>query len=245
MTEKVPGSGGEELGQEEQQESFEDYQKRMAKEAEEKLVAEVPEKAAVENVSDAAKSTVSVERMSLEDTQKRVQELNKDQPSANNPEDPEELDEDYIAGLLAQAEERQAANTVPEEIRKGGEEEKNKLEELFDQFEQKHSLEDLNAIQDVSPELSWLFLHTMDLTTHSKLEELERKLAELSPEEQEKYKLRESARNEVAQMKDTIKTIEQKKSLLPEDLAVLKARCKTYSMAFGILNNNKIDHTRG
>lgn len=185
---------------------------------------------------------------SFEDWQKRQQAKKKgkeeESEGATSEVDPYALSEEEIAGLLSLNLERQKQSIVPQEIRSAGREEVDKLNEVISKFEVNHSLESLNEIIDVSPEFAKLSLQTVDMVAQGQFEEIEAEVAKLSPDEVEKYRMRESARGDINLIRDQLKTLENKMVISPEEYQKLNAKYKQFSRAFGIINNNKIDHSR-
>lgn len=155
-----------------------------------------------------------------------------------------EFTPEEIEGLWKMNKAMQDAKTTPEVLREPCEEMKVKLNELIANFEINHSLDYLNSITDISPEFEALTVATPDLIATQQFEELQTRVAKLSPEEAEKYRVRESAREEVNLIKTLLIDMERKTDISPEELKALKDGCKRSSRAFGVINRNKVDHTR-
>jgi|GEM_PF-1929075 len=122
------------------------------------------------------------------------------------------------------------------EYKKGQEE----FDALFAQFEKTHSLEALHAITELTPELIGVF----DLDTATQFEQIAEALEKLSPEDAEKYKIRATARNDLAPIYAALKTLKETTKISETEYEELKTASKTLSRAVGMINRGKIDHTR-
>ena len=126
------------------------------------------------------------------------------------------------------------------ETRRDCEKEKGELEQLLNKFEKDHSLEKLNAILDVSPELFYLLANDLKLSA----EEFKSTLANLTPEDTEKYWTRAPARQDLKPIVTLLGTLEKETNISEPDFNKLKLTYKILSQAVGMINNNKVDHTR-
>jgi hypothetical protein len=111
---------------------------------------------------------------------------------------------------------------------------------LLTKFEEAHSLAELNAIPDVTPELYDLFAHDKVWTA----EQIETAFANLSPEDAKRYKTRSPAIKDLIPIVALMNKIEKETNITQTEFAKLKAAYKILSRAVGMINNNKIDHTR-
>lgn len=111
-----------------------------------------------------------------------------------------------------------------------------KFEELLESFESVHSLEELHAIVDLSPELHALFGDDRGMS----VEEIELAMKNLSPEDARAYVARTNAKKDlipiVAKLTVLIEIIS------PEKYKELKEKYMRLSRAVGMINKGKIRH---
>ena len=88
------------------------------------------------------------------------------------------------------------------------------FEEMFDSFESTHSLAELHLIID------------------------------LKPEDASNYPLRESAKIALIPIVAMLNKLKEETNIMPEKLKELEAKYRYLSRAVGIINGNKVDHTR-
>ncbi len=89
-----------------------------------------------------------------------------------------------------------------------------KFKEMIASFEAKHSLEELHAITD------------------------------LTPEEAPKHPLREPARVAIIPIDAQLKKIKEETNITPEQYEEMRAEYKRLTRAIGMINKGKVDHTR-
>lgn len=89
-----------------------------------------------------------------------------------------------------------------------------KFEEMVVSFEAEHSLEELHAIID------------------------------LTPEEAPKHPLREPARVALIPIVTQLNKLKQETDIAPEKYEEMRAKYKRLSQAIGMINKGKVDHTR-
>lgn len=113
-------------------------------------------------------------------------------------------------------------------IQPDSEKQKSNFEILCIEFRKNHSLENLNAIVDLSSGLNDLFMKDRGMS----IEEKESAMENLTPEDKERYKIRTSAKSD----------------LIPIVALMISGQTnpeyKILSQAVGIINSGKIDHTR-
>jgi hypothetical protein len=126
------------------------------------------------------------------------------------------------------------------ETRRDCEQEVQEFNILLTKFEEAHSLEELDAIPDVTPELYTLFAHDRDMSA----EQIEAALTNLSPEEAKKYKTRSPAIKDLKPIVALMNKIEKETNITQSEFDKLRAAYKILSRAVGMINNNKVDHTR-
>ena len=110
---------------------------------------------------------------------------------------------------------------------------------LIEAFERKHNLPELHAISDLSLELDDVFRHSYDLIHDGKIEEAK---AKLSPEDLDRYEKRLSAKEDLIPIVASLKELEVKISRTKYE--ELKEKYMTLNKAVGLINKQKIDHTR-
>ncbi|MDD2758577.1 MAG: hypothetical protein PHD72_04425 [Patescibacteria group bacterium] len=130
--------------------------------------------------------------------------------------------------------------TAPVETRRDCENEKRELQILFDKFETAHSLEELHAIKNVSPELDNLFSHAR----HMSAEQIETALAAIAPEDAKRYKIRFPAIDDLIPVMTLMNKIEKETNITAPEMAKLKTAFRVLARAVGKINNGVIDHTR-
>ncbi|MCX6781755.1 MAG: hypothetical protein NTW66_01375 [Candidatus Magasanikbacteria bacterium] len=126
------------------------------------------------------------------------------------------------------------------ETRRDCEQEKHELQMLLQNFEEAHSLEELNAIPDVTPELYNLFAHDRDMSA----EQIESALANLSPEDAKRYQTRSPAIKDLKPIVALMNKMEKETNISQAEFDKLRTAYKVLSRAVGMINNNKVDHTR-
>lgn len=126
------------------------------------------------------------------------------------------------------------------ETRRDCEQEKHELQVLLQNFEATHSLEELNAIPDVSPELFKLFAHARDMSA----EQIETALTLLTPEDAKKYKTRSPAIIDLKPIVALLNKLEKETNITATGMSKLRDAYRILSRAVGMINNNKVDHTR-
>jgi hypothetical protein len=129
---------------------------------------------------------------------------------------------------------------VPMDMRREYKKDKEEFDTLFAEFEKTHSLEKLHAIAELTPELIAVF----SLDTATQVEQIAAALTALSSEDAEKYKVRTAARNDLAPIYTALKTLLKKTKISEPEYEELKTASKTLSRAVGMINRDKIDHTR-
>jgi hypothetical protein len=127
--------------------------------------------------------------------------------------------------------------TTSVETRRDCEQEKSEFQMLCQKFKEAHSLENLNAILDITPELYKLFAPDKDT-------QIETVLSNLPPEEALKYKTRSPALKDLKPIVALMNKIEKETNISPTEFDKLNDAYKILSRAVGMINNGKIDHTR-
>lgn len=211
------GPGAEDKEESQPQEGFEDYQKRKMKEVEAELSpGEIIARAKV-----------------IEEFNTKVRENNKKPTTRAEKKEERRLKERF-------------SREIPEILRRDGREEKERLDGLFAEFEDggKHSLEDLNNITIISPELVSLMIKSRELIAKGNYDELELAVANLSPEEAGKYRIREAAKSELDLIQTLLRILEKETTISTEDYLVLNAKYNQISKAVGMINinGNRVDH---
>ncbi len=131
-------------------------------------------------------------------------------------------------------------SAVQVETRRHCEKEKDQFLRMVDEFMHNNSLERLNAVLDVSPALYDLLVHYKGWTA----EKIETALTNLTPEDATKYKDRLTANNDLIPIVALMNKIEKETDITQAEFAKLEDAYKKLSRAVGIINNNKVDHTR-
>jgi hypothetical protein len=126
------------------------------------------------------------------------------------------------------------------EVRRDCEKEKGELQRLIEEYSNKHSLEKLNAVIDVSPDLYNLLAHYKRMTA----EEVESASASLTPEDANNFRTRVSAKDDLAPIVALLNILEKETNITGSDLDKLTSAYKVLSRAVGMINNGKVDHTR-
>lgn len=136
------------------------------------------------------------------------------------------------------------------------------FETLVASFEAVHSLEELHSIEDISPDLSELFLFAPILADPTRIEKdiqvyerhnpsyvttYKEKIARLqafvpSPEEKRIYEARIAARNDLNNVHKQFERIKNHSSFSAEQREVVIKKYKQLSNAVGIIRNNKVIH---
>jgi len=126
------------------------------------------------------------------------------------------------------------------ETRRDCEKEKGELLQLIDEFGKNHSLEGLNAVTDVSPDLYNLLARYKRMTA----EEIESTSASLTPEDANKFRTRVPAKDDLTPIVALLNILEKETNITGLDLDKLTSAYKVLSRAVGMINNGKVDHTR-
>ena len=128
---------------------------------------------------------------------------------------------------------------APEDLRECGPEIA-ELEEMIVSFESAHPLAELLLIIDLTPELDVLFKNDRDMSA----EEIESAINNLLPEDARVYEVRTNAKNILITILEKLYILAKETNISPEKHEELKAKYMRLSRAVGIINNNKVDHTR-
>ncbi len=128
---------------------------------------------------------------------------------------------------------------IPMEMRYDCEKEKHELEALFTEFEKVHSLENLNSIINLTPELNMLFAIDRDMST----DQIEFEIENLSPDDARIYKIRAPAKKDLKPITILLNTLKNKTNITKPEHDRLFAAYKILSRAVGMINGYKIDHT--
>lgn len=127
------------------------------------------------------------------------------------------------------------------------------LEAMIASFEATHSLAELHAIVDLSPDLATLFKHADDLADPQRIENdieaykkhnpgyveiYKAKIAAaraivLAPEDARRFEIRMAAKKDLVPIIAKLSTIRNKE---------LEAKCKRLQRAVGSINNGKVNH---
>jgi hypothetical protein len=129
---------------------------------------------------------------------------------------------------------------MPKVLLRDGREEKERLDGLFAEFEEggKHSLEDLNSITIISPELVSLMIKSRDLIAKGNYDEIKSAVANLSLEEAEKYRIREAARSELDLIRTLLTILEKETTISAKDYLALNEKYNQISKAVGTIKTN-------
>jgi hypothetical protein len=139
-----------------------------------------------------------------------------------------------------------------------------KVEGLMEEFEAKHSLAELNAITELTPDLALLFEKARELEEPGRVEAAiklyesqnpayveiyKAKIAKLraiilSPEDTRKFEIRMAAKKDEAGIVDLVEKIRKETNISKERLDALQVRRKAISNAVGFINNNVVCHNR-
>lgn len=129
---------------------------------------------------------------------------------------------------------------APKSLREDGPEIQ-KLEELLESFELAHSLEELDAIVDLTPELHALFGDDRDMSA----EQIEVAINNLSPEDAKAYQARTSAKKDLiplAAIVGKMNILEKEGNMLSEKQKELRKKYMRLSGAVGMINQGRIRH---
>jgi hypothetical protein len=129
---------------------------------------------------------------------------------------------------------------LPQIMRRDHKEEKAQVEGLLEEFRNTHSLGALHAITEITPELIAVF----DLDTAMQSAEIAVALPNLPPEDAEKYKIRNAARNDFTSIFRILDNLQKKTTIPPEEYDKLDAELEIFSLAIGRINGGKVLHTR-
>lgn len=185
---------------------------------------------------------------SPEEVEKIWKELEKKSQEVQDKEDAE-WEADYLA--------IHPIVTPKETSRERGSEIK-KLDVLIDVFESTHSIEELKAIVEISPDLALVFEYADDLATPERIEAAVKlyekhnpmyaafykakmamvKAIVLSPEEARKLEIRIAAKKDLIPIVEILRDLSESN----KDYKRLKTRCSILMKAVGSLNKNKINH---
>ncbi|MDO8659860.1 MAG: hypothetical protein Q7K54_04665 [Candidatus Parcubacteria bacterium] len=177
----------------------------------------------------------------------RLEEKSK-KAEINNSRENDEWEADYLT----------RHPTLPKETSRERGSEVKKLDVLIDIFESTHSLEELNAIVEISSDLEILFTKDFDLSSEKNIENAialyeqhnpgyveiyKKKMADikaivLSPEEARKLKIRIAAKKDLTPIVEILRDLSESN----KDYKRLKARCSILMKAVGSLNKKKINH---
>lgn len=128
---------------------------------------------------------------------------------------------------------------APEDLRECGPEIA-ELEEMLRLFESAHPLAELLLIIDLTLELEVLFENDRDMSA----EEIESAIKGLSPEDARAYEVRTNAKKDLIPIVAKMNVLKKETNISLEEYEGLKAKYMHLSRAVGIINNNKVDHTR-
>jgi hypothetical protein len=106
-----------------------------------------------------------------------------------------------------------ATEEIPAEKRRESGPEVEKLEDMFENFEQTHDLIALHAVTN------------------------------LTPEEAPQHPVREPAKQALNPIYKKLQVIKDETNITPEKYAELKVKWKRLSQAVGMINNNIVDHS--
>lgn len=134
-----------------------------------------------------------------------------EQPPILTPEQQQEKEDDDLLALWLKDHPEKVI--TPESLRESGYDIA-AFENMIDVFTAKHSLAELNAIVDLTPEAA------------------------------PQHPVREPARVALNPIYAKLVVIENKTNVSPEKLAELKAKFRVISQAVGTINNNKVRHNR-
>lgn len=132
-----------------------------------------------------------------------------EQPPILTPEQQQEKEDDDLLALWK----KDHPEVVPERLWESGYDIAS-FENMVDIFTAEHSLAELNAIVDLTPEAA------------------------------PQHPVREPARVALNRIYSKLVVIENKTNVSPEKLAELKAKFRVISQAVGMINNNKVWHDR-
>ena len=146
--------------------------------------------------------------------------------------------------------------TLPSTLREAGPEIA-ELENMIVLFETTYSLEKLNAIVELSPELATLILYADDMSeeqiaktvkhyTPEKAEEYRIKIvnidaAVLKLEDREKFKMRRAAQKDIAPIIAKLNTLKKETNISPEKYEEINKKCERLMRALGSVQKNKVD----
>jgi len=139
-----------------------------------------------------------------------------------------------------------------------------KLEGLMAEFEEKHSLAELNAITEISADLASLFKYVDELENPEKIENTikcfernnsayveiykakitELRATVLTPEDARKFEIRRTAMKDERVITDLAEKIRKETNISKEQLETLQTRRKLISNAIGSINGGKVVHDR-
>ncbi|MES3032208.1 MAG: hypothetical protein V4699_03125 [Patescibacteria group bacterium] len=168
-------------------------------------------------------------------------------------------DAERLADYLAR---NTKAVVVPEHLRECGPEVA-ELEAEIVAFRSKHSLEKLNSIIDISPDLAITFEFADDISSEKRIasavksfekfnpeyvEVYKKKIADvraivLSSGEKEKFEIRMAARRDIVPIMLKLSVLIKETNISPEKHQELKEQCKLLQKAIGGINKGKVNHT--
>jgi hypothetical protein len=128
----------------------------------------------------------------------------------------------------------------PEKSRYKYEKTKNDFNVLVETFQERHSLETLHSIVDFSLELLAVF----DMDVVKDFEKISVAIEDLTLEEKEKYRARTAARSDLAGVFKTLRLLQGNTDTTEEEYQELKETSMILSRAVGMINGNRINHTR-
>ncbi len=150
---------------------------------------------------------------------------------------------DVIKHRISETGEEMDALEIPLDSKRGYEQEKIQFLNLIEDFKNKHSIEKLNTITNLSAELTWIFANF----TNKEIPEADREIAfnKLNEEDKETFKIRFTAINDLKPITNLLKIMLEETNITKAEYDELVLVYKIpYSRAIGIISNGVVDHTR-